>query len=220
MKGSIVSMPSEKQVWKFMFKESKPHKFEYVKELEPLRISIERKTIYVNKEVLMNVISGLVEAGLDWKEIMRKNLMHEKAHERYYKWNLRWKVAATEYGWLASYLTDIVIDNIQFKDDALYQKWLLADSRHAFETTRKDIWNLFPTVAMRPHFLYNQAAYWVTIGAITLDEATNLYPEMADYIVEIAELFKKIKSEQDLEWAFPKAKGIYLKRIASHRAQP
>ena len=69
---------------------------------------------------------------------------------------------------------------------------------------------------MRPHFLYNQAAYWVTIGAITLDEATNLYPEMADYIVEIAELFKKIKSEQDLEWVFPKAKGIYLKRIASH----
>jgi hypothetical protein len=27
----------------------------------------------------------------------------------------------------------------------------------------------------------------------------------------MSELFKKIKSEEDLEWAFPEAKGIYLK---------
>jgi len=200
-----------------MSKESKPYKFEYVKDPQPLRVSIDRKTIYVNREVLMNVIKGLVKAGLDWKGIMRKNLTHEKAHEQYYKWNLKWGVAATEYGWLASYLTDIVIDKIHLKDNARYQKWLLADSRHAFETTRKDIWSLFPTVAMRPHFLYNQAAYWVTIGAITLDEATNLYPERADYIIEMSELFKRIKSEEDLEWAFPEAKGIYLKKIFSHQ---
>jgi len=199
-----------------MSKESEPYKFEYIRDIQPLRVSIDRKTIYVNKGVLMNVIEDLVKAGLDWKEIMRKNLTHEKAHERYYKWNLRWGVAATEYGWLASYLTDVVIDKIHFKDHARYQKWLLADSRHAFEKTKKDIWNLFPLVDMRPHFLYNQAAYWVAIGAITLDEAANLYPERADYIAEMSELFKRIEREEDLEWAFPEAKSIYLKRIASH----
>jgi len=216
-KGSNVPMPSEKEVWKFMFKESKPYKFEYVKEFEPLRVSIERKTIYVNKDVLTNVIKDLVEAGLDWKDVMRKNLMHEKAHKQYFKWNQRWGVAASKYGWLASYLTDIIIDRIYFKDNAWYQKSLLADSRYAFETIRKDIWNIFPTVASRSHFLYTQASYWVAIGAITLDEAANLYPEKADYIVELSEMFKRIKSEQDLEWAFPKAKRTYLKSFSSER---
>lgn len=208
-------MPSKKEVWKFMFKESKPYKFEYVKEIQPLRVSIERKTVYVNEDVLIKVIRRLVETGLDWKKIMRKNLMHEKAHKRYFKWNQRWGVAASKYGWLASYLTDIIIDKIHFGDNAWYQKWLLADSRHAFETMRKDIWDIFPTVASRPDVLYTQASYWVAMGAITLDEAANLYSEKADYIVELSEMFKKIKSEQDLEWAFPKAKRIYLKRFSS-----
>jgi len=69
---------------------------------------------------------------------------------------------------------------------------------------------------MRPHFLYNQAAYWVAIGAITLDEAANLYPERTDYIVEMSELFRRIKSEQDLDWAFLEAKRLYLKTMVSH----
>jgi hypothetical protein len=198
-----------------MFKESKPYKFEFVKDPQPLRVSIDRKTIYVNEKVLMKVVEDLVKAGLDWKEVMRKNLMHEKAHERYYQWNKKWKVPAAEYGWLASYLTDIIIDKVHFKKNIQYQKWLLADSRYAFEKTRKDIWSLFPTIDMRPHFLYNQAAYWVAIGAITLDEATELYPEKADYIIQMSELFKKIKSEKDLEWAFPRAKQIYLKSFGN-----
>jgi len=198
-----------------MSKESKPYKFEFVKDVQPLRVSIDRKTIYVNERVLMKVVKDLVKAGLDWKEIMRKNIMHEKAHEQYYKWNRKWKVPAREYGWLASYLTDIVIDRIHFKNNTPYQKWLLADSRHAFEKMKKDIWGLFPTVTMRPHFLYNQAAYWVATDAITLDEATNLYPEKADYIVQMSRLFKKIKSERDLEWAFPEAKRIYLNNFFS-----
>jgi hypothetical protein len=212
-------MPPKKEVWKFMCKQSKPYKFEYVKEVQPLRISIERETIYVNERVLMNVIKLLVDAGLDWKEVMIKNLMHEKAHKRYIKWNLRWGVAAAKYGWLPSYLTDIVIDKIHFKENARYQKWLLADSRHAFKTMQKEIWDLAPTIASRPHFFYTQASYWVAVGAITLDEAANLYPEKADFIVELSELFKRIKSEQDLAWAFPQAKSIYLKRFASHQSR-
>jgi len=205
--------PSHEEVRQFMTEESKPYRFEFVKEIQPLRISIERRVIYVNKEVLMRVIRDLVRADLNWKEVMRKNLMHEKAHERYYKWNLKWGVAAAEHGWIASYLTDIVIDKIHFKNNTRYQKWLLADARHAFETLRRDIRSLFPIVAMRPHFLYTQAAGWVAMGVITLDEATDLYPEKTDYIVEMSQLFKKIKSEEDLEWAFPKARRIYLEKM-------
>jgi len=206
-------LPLEKEIWEFMSRESRPYKFEYVEKVEPLRISVERKVIYVNKEVLISVIEGLVKAGLDWKEVMRKNLQHEKAHERYFKWNLKWKVDAANYGWLPSFLIDIVIDKIQFINDAWYQKWLLTDARHAFETTRREVWDIVPTISARPHFLYNQAAYWVAIGAITLDEVTDLYPEKRDYIIEMSELFNRIKSEEDLEWAYPEAKGIYLKRF-------
>jgi hypothetical protein len=196
-----------------MSRESKPYRFEYVKEPQPLRINVERKVIYVNKEVLISVIEDLVKAGLDWKEVMRKNLQHEKAHERYFKWNLRWNVNAADYGWLPSFLIDIVIDKIHFKNDAWYQKWLLADGRHAFEITRKDIWDIVPTISARPHFLYNQAAYWVAIGAIKLDEAIDLFPEKADYIIEMSELFNRIKGEGDLEWAYPEARRIYLKHF-------
>jgi len=78
---------------------------------------------------------------------------------------------------------------------------------------RRDIWDIFPTVASRPHFLYNQAAYWVATGAITLDEAANLYPEKADYIVQMSRLFGRIKNEQDLEWAFPQAKRLHLENF-------
>jgi hypothetical protein len=196
-----------------MIREAYPYRFEYVKDMQPLRVSIERRVIYVNEEVLMSVVEDLVKAGLDWKEVMRKNLQHEKAHEKFFKWNRKWGVGAQDYGWLASYLTDIVIDKIHFAKDSNYRKWLLADSRHAFKSISKEIWDLFPTVASRAHFLYNQAAYWVAIGAITLDEAADLYPEKADYITEMSQLFNKIKNEEDLEWAFPKAKEIYLKHF-------
>ena len=205
-----MSIPSEEEVLEFMREESKPYRFEYAEDVQPLRISIERKTIYVNRDVLMNAIRRLVEAELDWKEIMRKNLMHEKAHERYYKWNLRWNVPATKYGWLTSFLIDVVIDKLYFKDNNRYQEWLLLDSRRAFKTIKNHVGNRFPLAATRPDSLYNQAAYWVAIRAITLDEAADLYPEKADYIVEISELFKQIKCEEDLEWAFLEAKRIYL----------
>jgi len=205
--------PSHEEVRRFMTEESKPYRFEFVKEVQPLRISIERRVIYVNKEVLMKVIKDTVKAGLDWKEVMRTTLKHEKAHERFHKWILKWMVPVAEYGWIPSFLIDIIIDKIHFKDDVRYQRWLRAEARRAFETTQRDIWSLFPEVAMRPHFLYNQAAYWVAMGAITLEEATDLYPEKIDYIVEMSQLFKKIKSEEDLEWAFPKAKRIYLEMM-------
>ena len=211
-------MPSRTEVLEFMTRESRPYTFEYSKDMQPLRVSIERKTIYVNANVLMDVIRGLIKSNLDWKEIMRKNLLHEKAHENFFKWNKKWNVAAKEYGWLPSYLTDIVIDKIFYAKNATYQKWLLADSRHAFENIKKEIWSLFRTIDERPHFLYNQAAYWVAMGAVTLDEVTNLYPERADYVFQISELFKRIESEQDLEWAFPEAKSVYLKGIAMARA--
>lgn len=176
-------------------------------------MNVERKIIYVNKDVLMNVIADLVEHGLDWKEIMRKNLLHEKTHEKYQKWIYKWHVGAADYGWLASYLIDIIIDKIHFKDDKRYQKWLLADSKHAFKDIKKNIWDLFPKVSSRPHFLYNQAAYWVAIDAVTLDEVASIYPEKADHIVEMLQLFSEIKNETDLEWAFPQAKRIYLKNF-------
>jgi len=69
---------------------------------------------------------------------------------------------------------------------------------------------IFPTVSSRAHFLYSQAACWVAVGAITLDEAADAYPEKADYITEMFQLFNKIEREEDLEWAFPKAKEIYF----------
>jgi hypothetical protein len=206
-------VPSRKEVSQFMVQESHPYRFEYVKDIQPLRVSIERKTIYVNEDVMMDVVEELVKATIDWKEVMRKNLLHEKAHEKFFKWNRKWGVAAEDCGWLASYLTDIVIDKIHFAENSNYRKWLLADSRHAFESISKEIWNLFPTVTSRARFLYNQAAYWVSIGAITVDEAADLYAEKADYIVEMLQLFNKIKTEEDLEWAFPKAKEIYTKHF-------
>lgn len=210
-------MPSRKEIYKFMIREARPYKFEYVKDNQPLRVGVERKTIYINENVLLTTIKQLVEAELDWKEVMRKNLQHEKAHEKFFKWNLKWAASgadAESYGWLASYLTDYVIDRIYYAEDKNYQKWLLADSRHAFESIRKEIWDLFPTIDLRPHFLYNQTAYWVAIGAITLDEALGLYPEKANYIMELLQLFNKIKSEQDLDWAFKEAKRHYLKHFS------
>ena len=212
-------MPSRKEIYKFMVREARPFKFEYVKDNQPLRVSVERKTIYINENVLLTTIKQLVEAGLDWKEVMRKNLQHEKAHEKFFKWNLKWAAlggTAESYGWLASYLTDIVIDKIYYAKDSNYQKWLLADSRQAFKNIKREIWDLFPTISSRPHFLYNQAAYWVAIGAVTLEEAIELYPEKANYIAELAQLFGKIKSEQDLEWAFTEAKRLYLKHFSSY----
>jgi hypothetical protein len=203
--------PSIKEISDFMIKEAQPYRFEYVKDMQPLRVSIEKKLIYVNEKVLMHVIQDLVKDGLDWKEVMRKNLQHEKTHEKFFEWNRKWGVDAMSYGWLASYLTDIVIDKLHFAKDDNFQKWLIADSRHAFRNIRKEVWDIFPTVASRAHFLYNQAAYWITIGAITLDEAAEVYPEKINYIAEMSQLFSKIQKENDLEWAFPKAKMIYLR---------
>ena len=208
-----MNLPSEKEVLKFMRRESKPYKFECSKDIQPLRVNVERKIIYVNRKVLMNVISDLVKHSLDWKNVMRKSLLHEKTHEKYQKWIYKWGVGAVSYGWLPSYLIDIVIDKIHFKDNERYQKWLLADSRHAFKDIKKNLRKLFPRVSDRPHFLYNQAAYWVATDAVTLDEVANLYPEKADYIVQMSRLFDRIKNEQDLEWAFPQAKRLHLENF-------
>lgn len=136
-----------------------------------------------------------------------------KAHQKFFKWNRKWGVGAEDYGWLASYLTDIVIDKIHFARDNNYRKWLLVDSHHAFEYISKEIWNIFPTIASRARFLYTQAAYWVAIGAISLGEACDLYPEKADYITEMSQLFNKIEREEDLEWAFTKAKEICFRHF-------
>jgi hypothetical protein len=204
------STPSRKEIFDFMIREAQPYRFEYVERMEPLRVNVERKTIYVNEKVLINVIRDLTRAGHDWKEIMRKNIKHEKAHEKYFKWNLKWGVGGTQHGWLASYLTDIVIDRIHFADDMNYQKWLLQDSRQAYKDIGKELWKLFPALLSRPHFLYNQAAYWIAIRAITLEEAVDIYPEKVNYIIDMSRLFDSIKSEEDLEWAYSKALRIYL----------
>jgi hypothetical protein len=196
-----------------MSAQSYPYKFEYVKDMQPLRVSVERKVIYVNEDALMEVIRKLVRNGLDWKQVMKKNIRHEKAHEKYFKWNLKWGVGARQYGWLASYLTDIVIDKLHFGNDSDHQKWLIADSRHAFKDIKKDLSTTFRTLESRPHFLYNQAAYWITIGAITLDEAVSLYAEKTIYIMEMSQLFSKIKKEEDLDWAFAQARIIYFENF-------
>jgi hypothetical protein len=205
--------PSRKELYKFMVRESRPYRFEYVADIQPLRVNVRDKIIYVNERVLMNVVEGLVKAGLDWRAVMRKSLKHEKAHEKLFKWNLKWGVGAEEYGWLASYLTDVVIDKIYFAGDAEYQRWLIADCRYAFETMRRDLAKLFPTVSSRPHFLYNQAAYWVAVGAVKLEEVLELYPERAEYIKQMASIFSRIKREEDLEWAFQEARKTYLQEF-------
>ena len=212
-------IPSREEIFNFMDSESRPYKFEYVREMQPIRVSADRRVIYVNEEFLIKVISKLVRVGLDWKQIMRKNIKHEKAHERYLKWNLRWGVNATEYGWLASYLTDIVIDKIHFANDEDYQNWLHLDSRHVYKDTARELYKRFPTLCSRPHFLYNQAAYWVSIEAITLVEAVDLYPEKACYIMEMSQLFNMIKSEEDLKMAYSKALRIYLASFGDARSQ-
>jgi len=63
---------------------------------------------------------------------------------------------------------------------------------------------------MRPKSLHNQAAYWVALQIVSLDEATDLYPEMAGYIAKLSELFKRIESEEDLEWAYPATRRLFL----------
>lgn len=56
---------------------------------------------------------------------------------------------------------------------------------------------------MRPHFLYNQAVYWVATRAITLDEATNLYPEKADYIGPNVRALQENKKRRRLRVGIP-----------------
>ena len=65
----------------------------------------------------------------------------------------------------------------------------------------------------RPIILYNQAACWVALGVISIDEAADLYPEKITYILDLSELFRRIEKENDLEWAFPEAKRIYLRMV-------
>jgi len=216
MRKNKCKLPSEEEILEFMRKESDPYTFELTEELEPLRVNIENRTIYINKDVLISEVRRMAEAGINWKLVWRKNLQHEKAHEQYQEWKSKFCTSATEYGWLLNYLIDFVIDSIHFKNDVWYRKWLLVDARYAYEKMKKDLSNDFPDPASRPHFLYNQAAYWVAIDAITLDEALDLYPEKADYILELSLLFKKIKKEQDLEWAFTEAKRLYLKHFPSY----
>jgi len=52
------------------------------------------------------------------------------------------------------------------------------------------------------------------LEVISLDEATDLYPEMADYITELSQLFRRIESEEDLEWAYPAARRLFLERAS------
>ena len=208
-----MSTPSEYEILTYMKNESKPYKFEYIEANQPLRISIERKTIYINKKVLFKTIENLMKHGLDWKKIMRYNIFHEKAHEKFYKWNVKWNVSAIEYGWLTSFLIDIVIDNIYLKKNKEYQNWIQRDYRSAFKTIKKCLWTEFPVIDKRPIVLYHQTACWLALDIISIDEAAELYAEKIDYILQLSLLFKKIKKETDLEWAFPKAKLIYLKML-------
>ena len=206
-------IPSSEQILEFMKKESRPYEFEYVSEMQPLRISIERKTIYVNRKVLIYSIKNLVKHGLDWKEVMRYNILHEKSHEIFYKWNLKWNVPAVDYDWLTSFLIDVVIDKVHLKNHHEYQKWISLDYRSSFQSTKEYLWQKFPIIDQRPIILYNQAACWVALGVISIDEAADLYPEKITYIIDLSELFRRIEKENDLEWAFPEAKRIYLRMV-------
>jgi len=205
----VKKMPSPKEVFKFMVENAKPYRFEFVEEIQPLRVNVAEKKIYVNREVLMDVIKDLLEAGLDWKEVMKKNLMHEKAHELYQKYAEKWGVEASDYGWLPSFLIDVMIDRVHLGKDQWYQKWLIADSRHSFRKTTE----IFKDPKSRPQFVYNQAAYWIAIGAITEEEAISAYPEKAKYIMELSDLMKRIRSEKDLDEIFLKAKKLYLENF-------
>jgi hypothetical protein len=213
MRKKKIRIPAQSEILEFMRRESRPYKFELTEELEPLRVNIENKTIYINKDILLNEVKRMVEAGINWRGIWRKNFQHEKAHEKYSEWKSKLASSATEYGWLLNYLVDLVIDKIHFKDNSRYRKWLLIDARYAYETMKKNLSREFPNFETRPQFFYNQAAYWIAIGAVTLEEAIELYPEKANYIAELAQLFRKIKSEQDLEWAFIGAKNLFLKHF-------
>jgi hypothetical protein len=208
-----MQIPSPNEILEFMKKESRPYEFEFVPEMQPLRISIERKTIYVNQKVLTSTIENIIDQGLDWKEVMRYSILHEKSHDVFYKWNLKWNVSAIDYGWLASFLIDIVIDKIHLKDKAEYQKWISLDYRLAYKRIKKSLWEKFPIVDQRPLMLYNQAACWVALGIISFEEAADLYPENITYIMELSELFTRIQKESDLEWAFPEAKKVYFERL-------
>jgi len=71
---------------------------------------------------------------------MRKNLQHERAHEKFFKWNLKWAAlggTAESYGWLASYLTDIVIDKIYYAKDGNYQIFQQSLQDPTFYTTKQ-----------------------------------------------------------------------------------
>lgn len=212
-------MPSGKEILNFMIAESQPYGFEYVRDMQPIRVSVDRRVIYTNEEFLTEVIRKLAKAGLDWKQIMRKNTKHEKTREKYLKWTLKWLVGATDHGWLASFLTDVVIDKIHFANDKDFQKWLCLDSRHVYKDTAKRLEKRFPILSSRPHSLYTQATYWVSIEAITLEEAVSLHSERADYIMELSQLFDQIKSEDDLSWAYSKALKIFFTSFGSVRDQ-
>lgn len=64
-----MDLPSEKEVLKFMRRESKPYKFEFAKDIQPLRVNVERKIIYVNKDVLMNEIMRQTDQAIEDKQI-------------------------------------------------------------------------------------------------------------------------------------------------------
>jgi hypothetical protein len=213
MKYGNKKVPSEKEVLDFVRSEAKPYKFAYTVEPQPLRVSSEQGIIFVNKGVLIDSITLTVKGGLDWKENLRIMIMHEKAHEKFSHWEYEWGVGSMDYGGLPNVLQDLLIDKIHFAEDKAYQKVWLENSRLAYHNTLDLIRDLFPTTDEIPHMLYNQAAYWITLGAISIDEAASLYPEKADYVVQISHLLNKIKCEKDLEWAWPEAKRIYLRNF-------
>lgn len=206
-------MPSEKEVLEFMIEETKPYEFRYVKG-HPLRVDIKNKIVFVDQDTLMMGIQQQIKDGFDWKQVMKQQILHEKTHEEYIKWEYKWCVSSAQYGGLSNILQDIVIDKIHFADNKSYQEIMIEHSRAAYRLIIREIPNIFPSVDSIPHVFYNQAASWVALGVITVKEAADLYPEKADYIVEMSHLFGKIKTEDDLEWAFRQAKMIFLKHFS------
>ena len=205
-----LKLPSEREILRFMTEVAKPYRFQLVEEIEPLRVDTERQVIYINKKLLIDEIIRMAKDELNWREIWRRYLIHEKAHEGHDKWKRRWGAKVESYGWLLNFLLDIVVDKVYFNHDEWYQKWLHKDIDYAYKRMKKELKEAFPDPSRRPHFLYNQAAYWVALGAKTLDEVADLYPESIDYISEMADLMSKIEKEEDLNWVMPEAKRIYF----------
>lgn len=206
------SMPSEEEVTRFLIAESKPYEFKFVRE-QPLRVDNKNRIIFVDKDVLIKGVEHDIAQGFDWKQVISQVIKHEKAHALFGRWEYKWGVGSMDLGGIPNVLQDLMIDKMHFANDKTYQRTLANTSRDAYKMTVKMIHRIFESIDDIPHVFYNQAAYWATLGIITLKEAADLYPERSAYLVEIIQLFSKIKKEDDLEWAFPRARSIYLQHF-------